>query len=147
MNVSEQLNYEVKMSWLFNLTNQTNIFKVSSLSVCDPGYLFLYTIIGDGRIAFDSIESSISDYKMDSNKKITKIDSTSNKRFNIFVLLDNSIVKQFTLATSLKTFYYPGFYQIKIWLQGVGQVVGSSLWKDGFDYDINVKLLTVTDGI
>ena len=132
-------------SWVFNLTETTNVFLVHDSVLCQPGYLFLYTLIGDGRIAYDASASTISDYKMGLNNAVAKIDSTINLRFNILVQL-KSVEKNFNKASLAKLFSYPGQYRIKTWLQDVGTVSNSILWRNGFDYDSTVIYLTVTDG-
>ena len=137
--------YQEIRSWVFNLTEQSNLFPITSRDQCEPGYLILYTIIDSGRIAFDSTQSIISDYKMFSDKTVYKIDSDSNLRFNILIQLE-SVEKIFNSTTSKKAFSYPGIYQVKAWLQDVGKQSNSSLWSDGFDYDPVVKYITVTDG-
>jgi hypothetical protein len=139
-------NYDVIQSWVFNLTEKTNVFPIASNNViCQPGYLFLYTLIGDGRIAYDASASTISDYKMGTNNTVNKINSTMNLRFNILVIL-KSVEKEFTSTSLAKLFSYPGQYRIKTWLQDVGTVSNSKLWSKGFDYDSTVIFLTVTDG-
>ena len=138
-------NYQVLSSWIFNLTQQTNLFSISNRVKCQPGYLFLYTVIENGRIAFDSTQSNISDYKMHSDNTVYKINPTSNMRFNILVLLEY-VEKTFNSTTSAKAFPYPGVYQVKTWLQNVGMSLNSTLWSNGFDYDSNVIFITVTDG-
>ena len=121
---STQINYIVEISWIFNLTFGKNVFNLSQdTNASQIGFMLLYSIensLNSGRIALDTTEGSISDFKMFSHSQTLAgpLDQTKKYRFSVSLTI-NPVQKFFNKMVS-KIYAYPGAYYINAWLEGEG---------------------------
>ena len=137
------LDYETIETWNFVLVNQTNILMMPfNVNMSLPGYFIMYTP-GVGRIAYNSIQGNFRDVKLDPNNRFVSL-ANSSSRFYINIIFRPISLNIYIKRT--KTYFYPGFYEIKMWLNKIGKNGEDLEWSNGFDYNTLSQKLTVTDG-